>query len=201
MNRINQIVVGLLAVVALGACAGQSAAPSKVPSSGSVTIPVSAPPSTAGSSIVSSAVVVSSAPVILPLTSSSTGSSSPTSSNGAVPTSASHSTAPAQTSAPRSTTPVTPAPTDASPSSGRVPPVTGPTGRQLTLHGTVEEGVEPGCLLLKDTTTGLRYNLTGGNEAIVKVGATLTVVGVVRKDLRSYCQQGQILQVLQATAQ
>ncbi len=64
----------------------------------------------------------------------------------------------------------------------------------------MEEGVERGCLLLKDTATGLRYNLTGGNAAVVKPGATLTVVGIIRKDLMSYCQQGQIFQVLGATA-
>ncbi len=78
-----------------------------------------------------------------------------------------------------------------------VPPV---AGQQLTLTGTIEEGVEHGCLLLTDTATGRRYNLTGGNPAIIKVGVKVKVVGVIRKDLMSYCQQGAIFQVLTGTA-
>jgi len=72
-------------------------------------------------------------------------------------------------------------------------------GRQLTLLGTVEEGVEHSCLILTDRHTGRRFNLTGGDPHVVKVGATVTVVGIPRSDLMSYCQQGQIFQVLRAS--
>lgn len=75
-----------------------------------------------------------------------------------------------------------------------------PTSAELTLTGTVEKGVEPKCLLLTDNKTGLQVNLTGGDPAIVKAEATVTVTGVIRKDLMSYCQQGQIFQVLRASS-
>jgi hypothetical protein len=74
----------------------------------------------------------------------------------------------------------------------------GPVAAKLTLTGTVESGVEHGCLLLTDRKSGRRVNLSGGNPSIVKAGATVTVVGVIRGDLMSYCQQGPIFQVLEA---
>lgn len=77
--------------------------------------------------------------------------------------------------------------------------VTQKPGAGLTLTGTVEAGVEPSCLLLTDETTGRRLNITGGDKTVVKVGARITVVGQIRTDLRSYCQQGPIFQVLTAT--
>jgi len=70
----------------------------------------------------------------------------------------------------------------------------------LTLTGTIETGVERGCLLLTDEKTGRKVNLTGGDKSIVKAGARVTVVGVLRGDMMSYCQQGAIFQVLRATA-
>jgi hypothetical protein len=77
--------------------------------------------------------------------------------------------------------------------------VTRQPGGRLTLTGTVESGVEPSCLVLTDEKTGMRVNLTGGNR-LVRVGARVTVVGQIRTDLMSYCQQGQIFEVLTATA-
>jgi hypothetical protein len=79
-----------------------------------------------------------------------------------------------------------------------LPPTTA-AGARLTIVGTVEDGVEPSCLILTDEKTGRRYNAMGGDRAIVKVGARIKVVGVIRTDVMSYCQQGQILQVLQAS--
>jgi hypothetical protein len=72
-------------------------------------------------------------------------------------------------------------------------------GRQLTLTGTVQEGAEARCLVLKDEKTGLQVNLAGGNTA-VQVGVRVTVVGQIRTDLMSYCQQGPIFVVSSATA-
>jgi len=71
---------------------------------------------------------------------------------------------------------------------------------KLTLTGTIEAGVEHGCLVLTDDRTKRRVNLSGGNQDVVKAGATVTVVGVIRGDMLSYCQQGPIFQVVQATA-
>lgn len=159
MKRINQVIIGMLAVAVLSACAGQTtAAPGAATSSpAAASVPASAP-----AGVISPASTAPSAPA---------------------------------TTGPSADPVSTPAP--ASPSTA---PVAVPAGKELTLHGTVEAGVGHGCLLLKDTTTGLRYNLTGGNAAVVKAGATLTVLGVIRKDMMSYCQQGQIFQVLTATA-
>ncbi len=72
-------------------------------------------------------------------------------------------------------------------------------GERMTLVGTVEEGVEASCLILTDEKTKQLYNLTGGDKTIVKVGARVTVVGVVRTGMMSFCQQGRIFQVLEAT--
>lgn len=221
MKRMRQIFVGVLALAVLGACAGQSAGSPAAPTIGPIAVSAAAPASISGSSAVGSSVVVPSSSsvvgssVVVPSSSSVvgssvavspapagsvSGSSLPGPSSSPIETSASRSTAPGQTSAPRPSAPISPAPTTSSRGSTGVPPATGPTGKRLTLHGTVQEGVEGGCLLLRDTTTGQQYNLTGGNAAVVKVGANLTVVGVTRKDLMSYCQQGQIFQVLEATA-
>lgn len=58
----------------------------------------------------------------------------------------------------------------------------------------------PKCLLLTDEKTGRRVNLSGGNDAVVALGARITVTGRIRTDLMSYCQQGAIFQVESATA-
>jgi hypothetical protein len=79
------------------------------------------------------------------------------------------------------------------------PPSTTAAGARVTVVGTVEDGVEPSCLILTDEKTGRRYNVMGGDRAVVKIGARVKVVGVIRTDMMSFCQQGQILQALQAS--
>lgn len=128
----------------------------------------------------------------------------------------------APSSAPSSRAPSSSAPSSSAPSSIAAPSRLGPVSRpsplpptsppstppkrggisagKLTLTGTIEAGVEHGCLVLTDDRTKRRVNLSGGNHDIVKAGATVTVVGVIRGDMLSYCQQGPIFQVLQATA-
>lgn len=64
----------------------------------------------------------------------------------------------------------------------------GPSG-PVTVRGTVEEGVEAGCLLLRG------YLLIGGREHGIRAGATVTVTGQVQPDLVSTCQQGTPLRV------
>jgi hypothetical protein len=76
------------------------------------------------------------------------------------------------------------------------PPVTRPTpppGGQLTVTGTVREGVEPGCLLL-DADQG-RFLLVGGERGELRAGSRVQVTGRVARGLMSTCQQGEPLVV------
>jgi hypothetical protein len=69
-------------------------------------------------------------------------------------------------------------------------------GQSVTVTGTVEAGVEAKCLILRaDSVT---YQLVDGDPAVVFVGAHLTITGVLRPDIRSYCMQGIPLQVSRA---
>jgi hypothetical protein len=63
-----------------------------------------------------------------------------------------------------------------------------PSGPIVVLHGTVADGVEPGCVLLN--TDSKAYLLIGGDRAALKSGAKLTVHGVPQPDLMTTCQQG-----------
>ena len=68
------------------------------------------------------------------------------------------------------------------------------TGGPVTVTGTVTEGVEPGCLLLKATGGG-QYLLVGGERAELRPGRRLAVTGRVDRGLLSTCQQGEPLVV------
>ena len=59
-----------------------------------------------------------------------------------------------------------------------------PPAGEVTVTGTVSEGVEPGCLLLD------RYLLVGGDRDQLRPGARVTVTGRVDHGLLSTCQQG-----------
>jgi hypothetical protein len=76
------------------------------------------------------------------------------------------------------------------------PPVTKPTppAGEVTVSGTVVEGVEPGCLLL-DAGGEKTYLLVGGDRAELQAGAKVTVSGRVDRGLLSTCQQGEPLVV------
>ncbi|MEQ4301198.1 hypothetical protein ABNF97_07380 [Plantactinospora sp. B6F1] len=62
-----------------------------------------------------------------------------------------------------------------------------------TLRGTVRAGVELNCVLLDD------YLLVGGPRDVLTPGARVTVVGEVRANLMTTCQQGTPFQVHSAT--
>ncbi|MFI9641912.1 hypothetical protein ACIG87_17905 [Micromonospora sp. NPDC051925] len=62
----------------------------------------------------------------------------------------------------------------------KVPPGAGAT----ELTGTVESGVEPGCLLLDG------HQLVGGPKDVLVAGARVSVTGRAQPDLMSTCQQG-----------
>ncbi|MEU1889403.1 hypothetical protein [Micromonospora sp. WMMD987] len=66
------------------------------------------------------------------------------------------------------------------PGGPRLPP--GPGATELT--GTVESGVEPGCLLLDG------HQLVGGPADVLVAGARVSVTGRSQPDLMSTCQQG-----------
>jgi hypothetical protein len=78
---------------------------------------------------------------------------------------------------------------------------TGPTrsGGPVTVTGTVTEGVEPGCLLLK-AAGGRQYLLVGGERAELRPGRRLAVTGRVDRGLLSTCQQGEPLVVASISA-
>ncbi len=56
--------------------------------------------------------------------------------------------------------------------------------RAETLTGVVTSGVEPNCLLING------FLLIGGDRALIKAGARLTVTGHVDRDVATTCQQG-----------
>ncbi|MGI5236531.1 hypothetical protein [Dactylosporangium sp. CA-139066] len=63
-----------------------------------------------------------------------------------------------------------------------------PQGSTMSIHGTIREGVEPGCVLL--ATDAKTYLLIGGDKAMLKTGSQVTVYGVEQNDLMTTCQQG-----------
>lgn len=66
---------------------------------------------------------------------------------------------------------------------------------EVVVTGVVEViEVEGGCRALR--TPGQNYELQGGDPNALKVGARVTVRGVIRDDLLTICQIGPVLQVI-----
>jgi hypothetical protein len=59
-----------------------------------------------------------------------------------------------------------------------------PAAGEVTVTGTVSDGVEPNCLLLDG------YLLVGGDRSRLLSGGRVTVTGRVERGLLSTCQQG-----------
>jgi hypothetical protein len=79
----------------------------------------------------------------------------------------------------------TTAPTTSPATTGPVPTTEpAPSAGELTVTGTVGDGVEPGCLLLDG------YLLVGGDRDQLRSGARVAVTGRVDRGLLSTCQQG-----------
>lgn len=97
---------------------------------------------------------------------------------------------PTQTSArPSATTTFTTSPLTPSPQTPS-PTTPSPQGVERTLTGTLEEGVEVGCLLLV-TDDGQFLLLGEPARALSTAGAgTVTVTGTEQPDLMTTCQQG-----------
>jgi hypothetical protein len=77
------------------------------------------------------------------------------------------------------------------------PTKTGGAGAETTLTGTLEQGVEAHCLILRaaDSTT---WQLIGGDQSVLRVGAKVVVKGRPNPQLMSYCMQGTIFEVTEA---
>ncbi|NYT94203.1 hypothetical protein [Salinispora sp. H7-4] len=82
--------------------------------------------------------------------------------------------------APRSMPASVPTRTPKVPAGPSKPPPVG----AATLTGTVQAGVEPGCLLLDG------YLLVGGPRAVLTPGASVLVTGKIQPDVVTICQQG-----------
>jgi hypothetical protein len=63
-----------------------------------------------------------------------------------------------------------------------------PDQRSTTVSGTISLGVEAGCLMLNAGKA--QYQLVGGDRNLLRAGRTVKVVGVIRTDLLTTCQQG-----------
>lgn len=68
----------------------------------------------------------------------------------------------------------------------------------LNVTGTVEAGVEPGCLLLRPTGEDRVYLLIGGDRTVLTAGNKVTVRGYEKRDSMSTCQQGTPFEVIEA---
>ncbi|GAB3506384.1 hypothetical protein [Amycolatopsis cihanbeyliensis] len=84
-------------------------------------------------------------------------------------------------------------PTTGSPTGSRPPPTapTTPPG-EITVRGVVQQGVEPGCLVL---TGSDQVYLLVGERARLEPGAEVQVRGTPEPGLMTTCQQGTPLRV------
>lgn len=77
------------------------------------------------------------------------------------------------------------------------PPGTGtPAPQSMTLRGTVEAGVERGCLVL--THEGVTYLLLDADPDVVRPGARVTVRGRTAPGVMTTCMQGIPFEVSEA---
>jgi hypothetical protein len=72
------------------------------------------------------------------------------------------------------------------------------TSPTVYAYGTVQSGVEGGCLILV-TGWGLSYNLLGGDRTVLRPGARVLVAGTIPSGIATACMQGYPLLVKSAT--
>jgi hypothetical protein len=65
------------------------------------------------------------------------------------------------------------------------------SGSATTLTGTLQDGVESGCIVLVDDKGAVLANLIGLDSASAPVGSTVEVKGKFSPDLMTTCQQGE----------
>lgn len=66
--------------------------------------------------------------------------------------------------------------------------------RELTVTGTVEQGVEAGCIVLR-TASGTTYQLSGPLVSGLALDREATVRGSIDTAVATTCQQGPLLRV------
>jgi hypothetical protein len=69
------------------------------------------------------------------------------------------------------------------------------TGTEVTLRGTVREGVEASCVLLADDNGTVLANLLGSDAPELTAGANVEVTGSFLQGVMTTCQQGLPFQV------
>jgi hypothetical protein len=69
------------------------------------------------------------------------------------------------------------------------PPAMTTAPAELTLRGSVQDGVEPGCLLLT-AQDGRQYLLLGGDRQVLQSHSEIVVRGRPQPNLATTCQQG-----------
>ena len=109
---------------------------------------------------------------------------------------------PAGTSAPStSTSSASAASTTGTPTPSLTDPPTNGKAMTVTMTGTIEDGVESGCLVFTDEATGETYSITSDRlpGSAAALGSRVTVTGTVDPDLMSFCQQGPVLLVDEVT--
>jgi len=67
----------------------------------------------------------------------------------------------------------------------------GPGGTVTKLTGTIEAGVESGCVVLVGANGAVQANLPGLDLATAPLGSTVVVTGKFRTGMMTTCQQGQ----------
>ncbi len=75
------------------------------------------------------------------------------------------------------------------------PPGTGTPGETVTLSGTLQSGVESGCVVLVDAEGAVLANLVDLDVSGAQIGADVEVTGSFNPDLMTTCQQGQPFEV------
>jgi len=84
----------------------------------------------------------------------------------------------------------------AGPAPTLLPPVpSAGTGTEVTLRGTVREGVEASCVLLADDNGTVLANLLGSDAPELTAGANVEVTGSFLQGVMTTCQQGLPFQV------
>ncbi|WP_041627006.1 hypothetical protein [Stackebrandtia nassauensis] len=68
-----------------------------------------------------------------------------------------------------------------------------PDTKAKTLTGTISDGVEPGCLMLK--SDGVKYQLVGDATKKLKSGMKVEVTGKVSDNNMSTCMEGTVFEV------
>lgn len=122
--------------------------------------------------------------------------------------SADPSAAPSGSQSPSASAPASPSGRPSSSASGApstpgrsTPPATKPAGDLETHTGTVSQGVEPGCLILRASDG--TYELVGADttaKRALRPDAKVVVRGYEEHGLMSHCMQGKMLKVVSARA-